>query len=550
MHQNSLFWGKYFDPRQIVKREFILKYAFALFAITAATYIRILLQPLIDERLPFATFTLAVILVAWVCGAGPACLALILSTFSAAHFVIPPENSLSIEEPHERIALLVFFVVGIVSIALFSRVEYQRKLARQHAEENDCLNMKLRELDQRKDEFLSLLAHELRSPMAPIRNAIALTSKLPVDSPDHQAALQLINKHFHHLVRLVDDLLDVSRYLRGSIVLKREVIDLCECVHSAIEMTSNALAEKQHALIVDLPDRPILVYADPVRCCQIVCNLLSNSIKYTPDGGRIHVNAQVRPERIELAIQDNGLGIPDHQRKQIFEPFFQANLRQTRFASGLGLGLTIVQKLVELHGGQIHVYSRGVNAGSRFSVHFPLSILRNADARPARDDSVKPTGQADVKAGEDQVCSNDCSSAPASLSSTEQPPVKILIVDDSVDTARTLSKLLEFEGLLTQVAHDGMAAIKLCRAFRPDILLLDIGLPEMDGFEVARVLRGEKCGEHLKIVAISGWGAESDKATGREAGFDVHLVKPVNMDELLPHLVSGDSSLPVSRVVL
>lgn len=549
IHKVASHLGKNLTLKQIANRELVLKYAFALFVVGVATYVRIVLQTLIEDRLPFATYTLAVILVAWIGGAGPAILSLILSSVSAAHYVIPPDDSLHIADPADQIALAVFVVVGTVSIALFGRVEYQRNRALKQAIENEQLNSQLRELDQRKDEFLSLLAHELRSPMAPIRNAIALTEKLPVDSPDHQALLQLISRNFNHLVRLVDDLLDVSRYLRGSIVLKWEVINLCDCLHSAVEMTSNYASEKRHQVIVDVPDEPIYVYADPVRCCQIVCNLLSNAIKYTPEQGRIHVSALVRQEAIELAVKDNGLGIAEDNRRKIFEPFFQANLKQTRYGTGLGLGLTIVQKLTEMHGGQVELYSRGVNAGSRFSVRFPKSLLRDgsslADSAPNLNETGAIANKPDPAHPGINEWSDDSSPSTSLEQSAEKERVRVMICDDDVDTARTLSKLLALEGFDTKVTNDGLAAIKLCQTFLPDVLLLDIGLPEMDGFEVARALRAEKFGEHLKIVVISGWGAESDKRAGREAGFDVHLVKPVNIDELMPHLIPTHRALAV-----
>jgi CheY-like chemotaxis protein len=302
-------------------------------------------------------------------------------------------------------------------------------------------------------------------------------------------------------------------------------------VNSAVEMLRDEIAEKQHELIVDLPASPIYIYADPVRCCQVVCNLLSNAVKYTPERGRIHVSALVCPEAIELTVQDNGLGIADHHIEKIFDPFFQDNLRQTRYASGLGLGLTIAKKLVALHGGEIQAYSRGVNAGSRFAIRLPKSILRDggslADTCGEREESSLLEGQ-------------------APLPERKTQKVRVMIVDDDVDTARTLCKLLDMEGFETQVAHDGLMAVKLCQSFLPDVLLLDIGLPEMDGFQVARCLRSEKCGEKLKIVVISGWGTEADLRASREAGVNVHLVKPVCMDKLMPHLVPADSELTAS----
>ncbi len=522
MMQSELSREPSWSLGHFVKREVVFNYLFALSAVAAATYLRVLLQPLIGERLPFATFTIAVMLVAWLSGVGPASVALILSSVLWAQYVIPPENSLNITGLQDQIALAVFFIVGTVSIVLFGRLEHQRRHALEQAIENERLNGQLRQLDQQKDEFLSLLAHELRAPLAPIKNALCLAGKSTPGTTDCDETLVLINRNFSHLVRLVDDLLDVSRYLRGSIVLKREIVDLRQCVNSALEMMRNEIDEKQHELIIDLPAVAIHVDADPVRCSQIFCNLLANATKYTPEKGRIHVSAILRKDGVEVAIRDNGLGIAEINRQKIFEPFFQANLKQTRFASGLGLGLTIVQKLVELHGGRVEVESRGVSAGSRFSVYFPESMLREGAASRDRLSGAKQKVDAEL---------------PAQLTEPTTGKVRVMIVDDNVDTAKTLAKLLELEGFQTQVAHDGLSVVRSCQAFLPQILLLDIGLPELDGFQVAKLVRAEEVGRHMKIVAISGWGSEADKRAGREAGMDAHLVKPVSLDQLMPLLV-------------
>jgi signal transduction histidine kinase len=360
-----------------------LKYSFTLMVVAVATLARLQLHPVIQDRMPFVTFTLAVMLIASVCGAYPAIMALGLSTLAAAHFIIPPEGSWSIAAPSDQLALATFFIIGIFSVSLLRRLESQREKAQAQAAENERLNAQLRELDHRKDEFISLLAHELRSPMAPIRNAIGLASRYPEMQPELQTTLGVISRNFQHLVRLVDDLLDVSRYLRGSIALRPEILNLGDCVREAIDMSSGEIVERKHELIVDLPSRPIFVEADPVRLCQMVANLLTNAAKYTPHGGRIHLELCVGESGIEIAVQDNGLGISEETQQRIFTPFYQANPKQTRYASGLGLGLNIVKKLVELHGGHVQVFSRGVNTGSRFTSSFPhpcCEVLRTSHA--------------------------------------------------------------------------------------------------------------------------------------------------------------------------
>jgi two-component system CheB/CheR fusion protein len=545
--------------QQLGDRDRILKYAFSLFAVAIATYVRVLLNPILEDRLPFGFYTLTVMLVAWICGVGPSIMAIVVSAISAAHFIIPPHNTLHIKDPADQFATLVFLVVGTVFVALFSRLAYQRNRAMQQAIENVDLNKKLCDLDKRKDEFLSLLAHELRSPLAPIGNAIALT-RLQDKSSECNETMQVISRNFKHLVRLVDDLLDVSRYLRGSIVLQRETIDLSNCVMAAIEMNKNDIDDKRHELIVDLPTEQILVIADPVRCSQIFCNLLSNAIKYTPENGRIHVSLKQTAETIEISIQDNGLGIPANIQQRVFEPFFQANLKQTRYGSGLGLGLSIVKRLVEMHEGTICIESSVVNSGSRFSIHFPNSIIREKCSAATADSINEPTSV--ISASVNEVSRANPHAQDTESSSTPTPPItsrdkeqqdadlsaekralRVLIVDDDRDTGNTLSQILNLEGYETATATSGLLAIRICNSFMPDVLLLDIGLPEMNGFQVARHLRATSFGNKLKIVAISGWGAESDKRAGKEAGFDVHLVKPVSLPQLLPHLSTDRTQL-------
>ncbi len=542
------------------KKQVFLRYAFAVFAVLLATQLRVLLTPLIQDRLPFATYTIAVMSVAWVGGALPAVLALALSTICAAQYIIPPEGSLRIEHMADQIALLIFFVIGVASIVLFHRLDFQRSRALVQAIQNEQLNNKLREQDLRKDEFLSLLAHELRSPLAPMGNALTLAEKCADNAGEIRNLFKIVARHFSHLTRLVDDLLDVSRYLRGSIVIRPEIIDLKQCIHSAIEICHSELTSQRHELLIDLPEQPTFVRADRVRCCQIIANLVSNAIKYTPEGGRICISIQLGDEGIEIAIQDNGLGVPRAIREQIFEPFFQANSKQSRFASGLGLGLSIVKKLVELHGGTVLVQSDGMNAGSRFVVVFPSSILVAGPHSPKTpDESMQnPVATSPLDhwgrnhrwahdravvghpLGETGDPTSTCSSIVLEPPANSSDKPRVLIVDDDLDTAVTLGRIIQLEGFPTETATSGLLALKTIHSFRPDILLLDIGLPELNGFQIARRLKACSSTRHIKIIAISGWGSEHDVRVGTEAGFSVHLVKPVDLHELLPHLALGE----------
>ncbi len=514
-------------------RNHALNFAFALFMVAIATYTRLLLEPTIQSRMPFCTYTLAVIIVAWVTGVWPAILALVVSTICAAHYVIPPEGSMLIAEPADQLALAIFFVVGIVSVVLFSRIEWERTIATQNARENQELNEELRKRDMQKDMFLSLLAHELRSPLSPIGNSIAILERSADVPADIRLTTEKLSKNFRHLVRLVNDLLDVSRYMRDAIQLRRENIDLVECIKTAVEMTADELHAKQHRLTVETPDSPVVLLADQVRICQILSNLLSNAIRYTPACGEICVALVVENRNVNLSVRDTGLGISSCIQAQIFTPFFQASPKQSRFAPGLGLGLSIVKKLVELHGGSIEVSSQGANTGSTFNIHFPSEILVSHEVSNSQ------------KTGISRPVEITCAEAAIACDKACETPrrVRILIADDDLDTANTLSQLLRLEGFETAVANSGLAAVQKCLKFQPQVLLLDIGLPELNGFEVAERVRSEFCGERIRIIAVSGWGAENDRRKGIEAGFDAHLLKPVNLSELLPMLTTREFSV-------
>lgn len=535
-----------------MNRESILKLAFALFIVGIATYARVQLESTLQNRMPFGTYTLAVILVAWVCGAWPAVLALVTSTVCAAHFIIIPEKSLAIADPGDQIALAIFFTVGIVSILLFDNVEYQRKRAVDQAEENQKLNVELLKLDKRKDQFLSLLAHELRSPLAPIGNSIELLRKSQQLCEDVRPTVVTLTKNFRHLVRLVNDLLDVSRFLRDSIELRHENTDLVECITTAVDMNCDDILAKQHQLTLDLPEQPIYVVADQVRMCQVFCNLISNATRYTPECGEIHLELKANEHWIVASVQDNGLGIDDSIKQQIFTPFFQANGKQSRFAPGLGLGLCIVKKLVELHGGKVEVWSRGANTGSRFSIKLPISLLikpqqstplpQTGESRVTPTAASRSTSNQHLSANAGQRGANVAADRETRNGNTAARQLRVLIADDDCDTSETLSRLLQLEGFSTQVAHSGLAATHQYKLFQPDFLVLDIGLPELSGFEVAECIRSEPHRPQARIIAVSGWGAEADRKRGIQAGFDAHLLKPVNLDELLSLLTLDATS--------
>lgn len=362
----------------------------------------------------------------------------------------------------------------------------------------------LQEADRRKDEFLALLAHELRNPLVPIRNAVHLLKLQPEPAQPHlQQACTLIERQLNHLTRLVDDLLDVARITRGRITLQKSRIEMVSCVVQAVETIRALLDEKGHDLTLRLPSSPLQVEADPVRLAQIIENLLHNAAKYTKEGGRIVLTVAQEGQQAVLTITDNGIGIPQTLLPYIFDCFAYTEYPVKYPAQGgLGLGLSLAKSLVEMHGGRISATSPGPNQGSTFTVYMPLSSKKPQPAATPPAEGL-PTGSSR----------------------------RILVVDDNWDIAHSFEILLGLWGHQVQTAPDGPTALEVTRTFLPEIIFLDIGLPGMDGYEVARCLRTEY-GHRIKIFALTGYGQEQDKAQAKEAGFDQHLTKPPQMEAL------------------
>jgi signal transduction histidine kinase/FixJ family two-component response regulator len=359
----------------------------------------------------------------------------------------------------------------------------------------------LKQADREKDDFLALLAHELRNPLAPIRTAVQLLKMRKQPDTEGQRLHAVIDRQVQHLVRMVDDLLDVSRVLRGKVELRREPLDIADAIAIAAE-TSRPLidAQKQH-LRLDLPSRPQTVHGDAVRLSQVIANLLNNASKYSEVGATIHLTASGGNGDVTVEVRDSGAGIPGDILPRVFEPFVQADRSLERSRGGLGIGLTLVKKIVELHHGQVSVESGGLGQGSTFTIRLP------------------------VHAG-----------AAATAPAVDQPPViafpaRVLVVDDNVDAAESLALLLQSDGHTVTVAHNGVDAVQRAEAWRPDIAVLDVGLPGMNGYEVATVLRarGESCPE---LIAVTGYGQAADTKRALEAGFRYHLVKPVDARDL------------------
>jgi len=356
---------------------------------------------------------------------------------------------------------------------------------------------------RRKDEFLAMLGHELRNPLAPIRNAVELIRRDSERPQELTKIADIVDRQVIHLARLVDDLLDASRISRGKMVLSRTTVELNRLLADATE-SAWALDDQAHQLNVSLTDSPIHIDADPVRLTQVVVNLLGNARKFTPADGKIDISVEVVPGHVEIAVEDTGQGIEEADLEHIFDMFYQGPAAMGRDKGGLGLGLTLVKKIVEMHDGTVTAQSPGVNLGTRFVVRLPMIT-----PKPKEDDAKNRIDGASVQSR------------------------RVLVVDDNCDAAESLAMLLRMDGAEVEVAFDGDAAVKAAVRFQPEAILLDIGLPKMDGYSAARAIRREPSCSKVLLVAMTGWGQEEDKRRALEAGFDAHLVKPVSPDALM-----------------
>jgi signal transduction histidine kinase len=360
----------------------------------------------------------------------------------------------------------------------------------------------LREVDKRKDEFLATLAHELRNPLGPIRNSVELWRKLqPEIDPTLEIARDTIFRHTNHLAHLVDDLLDVSRISKGKISLRWERVDLKTFIDSAIEQSVQSIEKRKHILTVNLPEEDVWVTGDQVRLSQIVANLLINAAKFTEPGGKIDLTTAVKDNRIIIRLTDNGIGISPTSINTIFDLFTQSGHVTDRVHDGLGIGLSLVRALVRLHGGEVKAHSNGLGLGSVFEISLPI-------------DTSLPTAQ---------VIQNTI---------VEETIKRVLVVDDNEDGATTLAQLLELNGHDVQTAFTGASAVETAIEFNPDIILLDIGLPDFNGYEVAGKLRALPNGSKFTVIALTGYGQATDRQAALNSGFDDHFVKPLDFKKL------------------
>ena len=376
----------------------------------------------------------------------------------------------------------------------------------------------LKEADRRKDEFLAVLAHELRNPLAPLRNGLQVM-RLGADNPELVARTrEMMDRQLSHMVRLIDDLLDVSRISRNKMELRRSRVLLADVVSSAVEIARPALEAAGHELTVALPPEPVHLDADLTRLAQVFGNLLHNSAKYTDQGGHIGLTAARDGDQVRVSVRDDGIGIPTAALPSLFEIFSQVDRSIERSTGGLGIGLALVKGLVEMHGGTVEAASPGPGQGSTFTVTLPLAEER---AEPAS----APPAEETPGAAESQR--------------------RILVVDDSRDSAASMATMLEFLGNQVRTAHDGLEAVEAAERFRPHVVLMDIGMPRLNGYEATRRIRQQPWGHGIAVVALTGWGQEADRARSKEAGCDGHLVKPIHLadlEKLLAELQPGSDA--------
>ena len=421
---------------------------------------------------------------------------------------IEPRGSLWIESARDLVSLIAYLLACGVIIGFAESL----RLARHRAEESNRAALdkqrqladvqeELKDADRRKDEFLATLSHELRNPLAPIRNSVELLRQAGNDPALMEDACGILERQIGHMVRLMDDLLDISRVTSGKLQLHKERVELAAAVRSALEETRPVIEASGHELTVTLPQEAVFLNADSARLAQIFSNLLNNAAKYTDKGGHIWLTAERADGQVTVSVRDTGIGIRAEQLPRIFQMFSQTTRALERSQGGLGIGLALVRGLVELHGGTIEAHSNGPGMGSEFIVRLP--VLDRPTQRLPKE----------TERGENR---------PKSASHR-----RILVVDDNADSVTSLAMILRRMGHEIQTAYDGLEAVQVAGVFRPQIVLLDIGLPKMNGYEAAKRIREQPWDERIAIIALSGWGQEQDKQKALDAGFDHHLTKPV-----------------------
>lgn len=398
---------------------------------------------------------------------------------------------------------------------VFFELYRQRQQIAAQRDELEAYTGALKEADRRKDEFLATLAHELRNPLAPLRHGLDVLRRRP-DGQEAANIRDVMDRQLVHMVRLIDDLLDVSRVTQGKIVLRKGKIKIADVVRSAVEGSRPLIDSAHHTLSIEMPPDTLWLDADLTRMAQVVGNLLNNAAKYTQEGGEIRLAVRPEGNAAVISVADNGIGIAPGMQTEVFQLFAQVDSRSDRARGGLGIGLALVNRLVTMHGGTVKAFSEGIGKGSTFTVRMPI-----VDGSDVPSDDQAPSAQ-----------------------TLTGRPLSVLVVDDTVEVAETVGWMLEEMGHNYSLVHDGRQALEAARTFRPDVILLDIGMPVMDGYAVCRELRADPEFKKTPIIAQTGWGQQRDKTSASEAGFDHHLVKPVAFEDLERLLARLTSAAP------
>ncbi|MCA8987065.1 MAG: response regulator [Planctomycetaceae bacterium] len=515
----------------LATKERILRYSVAVFCTVFATILRMELEPWIGDRVPFGTYLLSVLMTAFIAGTGPAIASLIMGIIAAGIYIIPTSDTAITRSVGDLIALGIYGVVGAATIWLFHSMSRQNADRLRQIARIEVLTAELKVAGRQKDEFMAILSHELRNPLAPLRNGIQLLKMNPETPDEQQNLLCTMTRQMDQLVAIVDDLLDVSRFVHGKMRLVCSPVDLRELVDHSLCQAKCLLEERKHHVQVLLPAKPVIVNGDRNRLTQIVTNLLTNAAKYTPREGRIQVILDQRDQSAILRVVDNGIGISEEMQPRIFELFTRSDSASKRDSGGLGLGLPIARQFALMHDGQLTVSSEGRDHGTQFELRLPS--LQAKSVKPFNPESDSQSGfvlpPASAPIGNSPASSQDSTSVE---NTDDNEPMRVLIVDDNVDASETLASLLSFSDFDTQVCHSGVDALALAKVYHPDVILLDIGMPGMDGYQLARTLRQDPANRDLVLVAVTGWGDDKDQQKSMAAGINHHLVKPVDIDRL------------------
>jgi PAS domain S-box-containing protein len=431
-------------------------------------------------------------------------------------------------------------VSGVVLV--FRDATDDRAARRELIESRDAL----READRRKDVFLATLSHELRNPLAPIRSATRVLETPGLTLDDLQRSRSIISRQVRHMATLLDDLLDISRITRGMLTLRIEHVELRGLIEAAVETAQPSISAKRHTLNIEWPPAPVRFNADPVRLIQVIANLLTNAAKYTPAGGMITLQARGEAAQVVISVRDNGIGIAPAMLTKVFEMFSQIDAGHEHADGGIGIGLALVKGFVELHGGTAEARSAGLDRGSEFIVRLPIDTHLQPGPAPEQAQPVQSAAESPGPAGIPELDAPDSSAGASQTPATALPAARrVLVADDNRDGADIMALLLQQYGYEVAVAHNGSDALAAAARTTPDIAILDIGMPGMSGYEVARRIRAEAWGKKMMLIALTGWGQEEDKRKAFDAGFDHHLIKPIDPDALEALMAAGSPRAPV-----